>query len=106
MLIFSLDPRHNMSEQHAGALAGAMGTLGTLACLAHLHRGALGLTDVTAPLSFYIVALGFLINPLRVLHFEGRVWLLKVLVRIALRYWRKKTQKPENHSIAKRKNVS
>ncbi|KAK7793849.1 hypothetical protein R5R35_014133 [Gryllus longicercus] len=82
VLIFELDPRSHLSEQHLMELAAIFGVVWTLSLLAFLYSEALAIPPYVNPLALNAIMFLFLINPFHVFRHEARFWTLKVLARI------------------------
>ena len=82
VLIFELDPRNHLSEQHLMELAAIFGVVWTLSLLSFLYSSALSIQPFVNPFALTIIMIVFLINPLRVFRHEARFWLLKILVSL------------------------
>uniref|UniRef100_A0A8D8ZHH5 Xenotropic and polytropic retrovirus receptor 1 homolog n=1 Tax=Cacopsylla melanoneura TaxID=428564 RepID=A0A8D8ZHH5_9HEMI len=84
VLIFELNPRSHLSEQHIMELAAMLGVVWTLAVLAFLFSGTLGIPPYTTPLFLIIIMTIFLFNPTKTLYYEARFWTLKILTRVLM----------------------
>ncbi|XP_064457548.1 solute carrier family 53 member 1-like [Ornithodoros turicata] len=82
VLIFELDPRNHLSEQHLMEMAAIFGVLWALSVLAFLYSGPLAIPTYANPLALLLLMLLFLVNPLRTMRHQARFWLLRVLGRI------------------------
>lgn len=82
VLIFELDPRNHLSEQHLMELAAIFGVVWTLSLLSFLYSAALSIQPFVNPFALTLIMIVFLINPLRVFRHEARFWLLKILVSL------------------------
>ncbi|XP_022670027.1 xenotropic and polytropic retrovirus receptor 1-like isoform X3 [Varroa destructor] len=82
VLIFELDPRNHLSEQHLMEMAAIFGVLWTLSVLAFLYARPLGIPTYANPLALVLFMLLFLLNPTHTLRHNARFWLLRVLCRI------------------------
>lgn len=82
VLIFELDPRNHLSEQHLMELAAVLGVVWTLSFLSFLYSATLSIPPFVNPLALVILMLAFLLNPLRIFRHEARFWLLRIIVRI------------------------
>lgn len=80
VLIFELDPRNHLSEQHLMELAAVLGVVWTLSLLSFLFSASLSIPPYVNPLALVILMLAFLFNPLRVFRHEARFWLLRIMV--------------------------
>ncbi|KAM7347488.1 solute carrier family 53 member 1-like [Cochliomyia hominivorax] len=82
VLIFELDPRNHLSEQHLMELAAIFGVIWTLSMLSFLYSSSLSIPAFINPLTLTIVMVAFLINPFHVLHHDARFWLLRISGRM------------------------
>lgn len=82
VLIFELDPRNHLSEQHLMELAAVLGVIWTLSLLSFLYSASLSIPPYVNPLVLVCIMVVFLINPLKIFHHEARLWLLKIIVSI------------------------
>ncbi|KAI9556155.1 Xenotropic and polytropic retrovirus receptor 1-like protein [Daphnia sinensis] len=81
VLIFELDPRHHLTEQHLLELASVLGVLWTLSVLAFLYSKFLGIPPYVNPLALAVTMVLFLLNPTRTFVHEARFWFLRKLGR-------------------------
>lgn len=84
VLIFELDPRNHLSEQHLMELAAIFGVIWTLSMLSFLYSASLSIPAFINPLTLTIIMVVFLANPFHVLHHDARFWLLRISVRYIL----------------------
>ncbi|XP_058445291.1 solute carrier family 53 member 1 [Malaya genurostris] len=82
VLIFELDPRNHLSEQHLMELAAVLGVVWTLSLLSFLYSASLSIPPYVNPLALTVVMIAFLINPLKVFRYEARFWLLRIIGRM------------------------
>lgn len=102
VLIFELDPRNHLSEQHLMEMAAILGVVWTLSLLrfvwymiaidtkindlfsyfSFLYSASLSIPPYVNPLALTIVMIVFLINPFKVFRYEARFWLLKTIGRM------------------------
>ncbi|XP_012279518.1 xenotropic and polytropic retrovirus receptor 1 isoform X3 [Orussus abietinus] len=82
VLIFELDPRNHLSEQHIIEMASVFGLVWSLSILGFLYSETLGVPPFAQPVIFYTLVALFLFNPTRTLKHEARFWALSVLGRI------------------------
>ncbi|XP_075157386.1 solute carrier family 53 member 1-like [Haematobia irritans] len=82
VLIFELDPRNHLSEQHLMELAAIFGVIWTLSMLSYLYSASLSIPAFINPLTLTIIMVVFLINPFHVLHHDARFWLLRISGRM------------------------
>lgn len=81
VLIFELDPRNHLSEQHLMELAAIFGVIWALSLLAFLYSYSLSIPPFINPLMLTVIMFLFLINPIKVFRHEARFWLMRVMVR-------------------------
>jgi len=81
VLIFELDPRHHLTEQHLLELAAILGVLWTLSILAFLYSKFLGIPSYVNPLALAVTMFLFLVNPTKTFVHEARFWFLRTLGR-------------------------
>ncbi|XP_075229143.1 solute carrier family 53 member 1 isoform X2 [Lycorma delicatula] len=82
VLIFELDPRNHLSEQHLMEMAAILGVIWTLSLLSFLYSASLSIPPYVNPLSLLIIMGVFTINPLKTFRHEARFWLLKIIGRM------------------------
>lgn len=82
VLIFELDPRNHLSEQHLMELSAIFGVIWTLSILSFLYSPMLSIPQFVNPLTLSFIMFIFLINPLKVFRHEARFWLLRTTGRI------------------------
>jgi len=82
VLIFELDPRDHLTHQELLELAGIFAVIWSLSVLSYLFSPNLNIPVFANPLCLVGFCLLFLINPIRVMHFKARRWLLRILFRI------------------------
>lgn len=80
VLIFELDPRNHLSEQHLMELAAVLGVVWTLSLLSFLYSASLGVPPYVNPLVLVCIMLAFLFNPFKIFRHEARFWLLRICV--------------------------
>lgn len=80
VLIFELDPRNHLSEQHLMELAAVLGVVWTLSLLMFIFSESLSIPPYIHPLALAILMFLFLINPFKFFRHEARFWLLRVSV--------------------------
>jgi len=81
VLIFELDPRNHLTEQHLLELAAILGVLWTLSVLAFLYSKFLGIPSYVNPLALAVTMMLFLLNPTKTFVHEARFWFLRTLGR-------------------------
>lgn len=84
VLIFELDPRNHLSEQHLMELAGLLGVIWTLCLLGFLYSNSLSIPPFSIPFALVCVMLTFLFNPLKLYRYEARFWLLRISWRMII----------------------
>ncbi|XP_069183352.1 solute carrier family 53 member 1 isoform X2 [Procambarus clarkii] len=82
VLIFEIDPRNHLTEQHLIEIAAIFGVIWALSVLGFLYAEALSIPSYTVPLALLCFMMLFLLNPTRTFHHEARFWLLKKLGRV------------------------
>ncbi|XP_072934324.1 solute carrier family 53 member 1 isoform X2 [Epargyreus clarus] len=82
VLIFELDPRKHLSEQHLMELAAIFGVVWALSILSFIYSASLSIPPFVNPLALVIIMLVFLMNPLKVFRHEARFWFLRICGRI------------------------
>uniref|UniRef100_A0A0A9YJX7 Xenotropic and polytropic retrovirus receptor 1 n=1 Tax=Lygus hesperus TaxID=30085 RepID=A0A0A9YJX7_LYGHE len=82
VLIFELDPRHHLSEQHIMEMAAIFAVMWTLSVLAFIYSDFLGIPAFVNPLALTLIMLAFLFNPTKTLRHEARFWTLRIMGRI------------------------
>ncbi|XP_043285941.1 xenotropic and polytropic retrovirus receptor 1 homolog isoform X2 [Venturia canescens] len=84
VLIFELDPRNHLSEQHIMELAAVLGVVWTLSLLSFLYSASLSIPPYVNPLVLVCIMLAFLFNPFRIFRHEARFWLLRISWRMII----------------------
>ncbi|XP_055603865.1 xenotropic and polytropic retrovirus receptor 1 [Uranotaenia lowii] len=84
VLIFELDPRNHLSEQHIMELASIFGVIWALSVLAYLYSESLSIPAYFSPLALYLLMAAFLLNPLKIFRHEARFWTIKIISRIMM----------------------
>jgi xenotropic and polytropic retrovirus receptor 1 len=82
VLIFELDPRNHLSEQHLMELASIFGVVWSVSILSFLYSNSLSIPPFVNPLALTIIMIIFLCNPLKVFRWEARFWLLRTVVSL------------------------
>jgi xenotropic and polytropic retrovirus receptor 1 len=82
VLIFELDPRNHLSEQHLMELAGIFGVIWAISVLSFLYSNSLSIPPFINPLSLIFVMVLFVCNPFKVFRWEARFWLMRTTVSI------------------------
>ncbi|KAJ8668179.1 hypothetical protein QAD02_009842 [Eretmocerus hayati] len=84
VLIFELDPRNHLSEQHLMELAAVLGVVWTLSLLSFLYSQSLSIPPYVNPLALVVIMTAFLLNPFKVFRHEARFWLLRICWRVII----------------------
>ncbi|XP_074654237.1 solute carrier family 53 member 1-like isoform X5 [Tubulanus polymorphus] len=82
VLIFEIDPRNHLSHQELLEMAGFFGVIWGLSVIGYLFSSLIHIPVFANPLAlvaFYVI---YLLNPIKILHYKARFWLLRVLFRI------------------------
>ncbi|XP_004933050.1 xenotropic and polytropic retrovirus receptor 1 [Bombyx mandarina] len=82
VLIFELDPRNHLSEQHLMELAAIFGVVWALSILSFIYSASLSIPPFVNPLALVVIMLAFLMNPFKVFRHEARFWFLRICGRI------------------------
>ncbi|XP_032595537.1 xenotropic and polytropic retrovirus receptor 1 homolog isoform X2 [Drosophila grimshawi] len=83
VLIFNVDLRRHMPATSFLEVAGGMGYLCALTMLLFLHHNEFGVDDpYPFPLVCLLLPLAILINPVRIMNYSARVWMLRCLGRV------------------------
>lgn len=77
VLIFELDPRNHLSEQHIMEMASIFGVVWALSVLCFLYSDALSIPPYVNPLLLYSLMGAFLLNPTKTFRHEARFWTVK-----------------------------
>ncbi|KAF5273321.1 hypothetical protein FQR65_LT04743 [Abscondita terminalis] len=80
VLIFELDPRNHLSEQHLMEMSAIFGVIWTLSLLSFLYSSSLNIPPYLNPLALTIIMIAFILNPFKVLRHEARFWFLRICV--------------------------
>jgi hypothetical protein len=80
VLIFELDPRNHLSEQHLMELAAIFGVVWTLSLLSFLYSASLSIPPYVNPLALTVIMILFVINPLKVFRHDARFWFVRICV--------------------------
>ena len=84
VLIFEIDPRNHMSEQHIMELGAIFGVIWTICVLGFLYSDALSIPAYSSPIMLYTLMAVFLFNPTKTFRHEARFWAIRVLSRVVL----------------------
>lgn len=84
MLIFEIDPRNHLSEQHIMEFGACFGVIWTLCVLSFQYSDALSIPTYASPITLYLLMALFLFNPTKTFRHEARFWTIRVLWRIFL----------------------
>lgn len=82
VLIFELDPRNHLSEQHLMELAAIFGVVWALSLLSFLYSASLSIPPYVNPLGLVLIMIAFIANPLKVFRHDARFWFLRICVCI------------------------
>ncbi|XP_076264650.1 solute carrier family 53 member 1-like isoform X2 [Rhynchophorus ferrugineus] len=82
VLIFEMDPRNHLSEQHIIEMAAIFGVMWSVSVLSFLYSDQLGVPAYVHPLALIVMMLAFILNPTKTFHYEARFWALKVLGKV------------------------
>lgn len=82
VLIFEMDPRNHLSEQHIIELAAVFGVVWCLSMLSFLYSDELSIPAYANPLVLIVLMFAFLLNPTKTFRHEARFWTLRVLVSL------------------------
>lgn len=80
VLIFELDPRDHLSEQHLIEIATIFSVFWSLSVICYLYSDKLGIPAHVNPLVLVVGMVLFLANPTPTLRPHARFWLIRVLV--------------------------
>ena len=80
VLIFELDPRDHISEQHLFEISFMFFVIWSLSMLGFIYSPIMKLNPNLFPLVNVILFLIFLFNPTKTLNYSARYWLIRVLV--------------------------
>lgn len=83
VLIFEMDPRNHVSEQHVIEMASIFGVIWSISFLLFLYSPQLSIPAYINPLVLIVMMFLFLVNPFKVMRHEARFWALRVLVCIS-----------------------
>lgn len=84
VLIFEIDPRNHLSEQHIMEFGACFGVIWTLCVLSFQYNDALSIPAFASPITLYLLMALFLFNPTKTFRHEARFWTIRVLWRIFL----------------------
>jgi hypothetical protein len=82
VLIFEMDPRNHLSEQHIIEMAAIFGVIWSISVLSFLYSSELSIPAYVNPFVLVLLMLAFLFNPTKTFRHEARFWALRVLVGI------------------------
>lgn len=82
VLVFELDPRNHLTEQHVMEIAALFGVVWCISLLCFFYSEVLSIPAYACPLILYILMFGFLMNPLKVCRHEARFWTIRILIRV------------------------
>lgn len=84
VLIFEMDPRNHLSEQHIIEIGAVFGVIWCISVLSFLYSDQLSIPAYINPLVLMAVMLLFVLNPTKTFRHEARFWALRVMVCILL----------------------
>lgn len=84
VLIFELDPRNHLSEQHLIELAAIFGVGWTLSVLSFLRSADISIPNYVGPLGLLLILVLYITNPIKTFRYEARFWLMRVVVKVFL----------------------
>ncbi|XP_019866102.1 xenotropic and polytropic retrovirus receptor 1 [Aethina tumida] len=84
VLIFEMDPRNHLSEQHIIEMASVFGVIWSISVLSFLFSDELSIPAYINPLALLVVMLAFIINPTKTFRHEARFWALRVLGKVLM----------------------
>jgi hypothetical protein len=82
VLIFELDPRNHLSEQHIFEIAAIFGAIWCISVLCFLNSATLSIPVYVSPVVLYILLVIFLLNPIKIFRHEARFWTIRILKRV------------------------
>uniref|UniRef100_A0A6P7H7M7 Xenotropic and polytropic retrovirus receptor 1 homolog n=1 Tax=Diabrotica virgifera virgifera TaxID=50390 RepID=A0A6P7H7M7_DIAVI len=82
VLIFEMDPRNHLSEQHIIEMAAIFGVIWSISILTFLYSEQLTIPAYANPLALMIIMFVFILNPTKTFRHEARFWALRVIVSI------------------------
>lgn len=80
VLIFEMDPRNHLSEQHVIEMATIFGVIWALSVLSFLYSSALSIPAYVNPIILFVVMTAFMFNPTKTFRHEARFWTLRIIV--------------------------
>lgn len=84
VLIFELDPRDHLSDQHLIEIASIFSVFWSLSVICYLYSDLFSLPAVVHPLILVLGMIIFLFNPTPTFHRNARFWLIRIFVSRAL----------------------
>ncbi|XP_060520077.1 solute carrier family 53 member 1-like isoform X2 [Cylas formicarius] len=84
VLIFEMDPRNHLSEQHIIEMASIFGVMWSVSVLSFLYSDQLGVPAYVHPLVLIVLMVLFILNPTKTFRHEARFWALRVLGKVFL----------------------
>lgn len=81
VLIFELDPRDHISEQHLFEVGLLFANIWVLCILGYLFAPHTNINPNIFPLANVAIYIALLVNPTKTMKHQARFWLLRVLVR-------------------------
>ncbi|XP_060535438.1 solute carrier family 53 member 1-like [Cylas formicarius] len=82
VLIFELDPRNHLSEQHLMEMAAILGVVWSMSLLSFMYSSSLSVPQYVNPLGLVLIMFAFVVNPLKMFRYEARFWFLRLCGRM------------------------
>ncbi|XP_072379362.1 solute carrier family 53 member 1-like [Diabrotica undecimpunctata] len=82
VLIFEMDPRNHLSEQHIIEMAAIFGVIWSISILTFLYSEQLTIPAYANPLALMVIMFVFILNPTRTFRHEARFWALRVIGKV------------------------
>jgi len=82
VLIFELDPRDHLSDQHLIEIASVFSVFWSLSVICYLYSDLFAVPAVIHPLILVLGMIAFLFNPLPMFRRNARFWLIKIFSRV------------------------
>lgn len=101
VLIFELDPRNHLSEQHLMELAAILGVSWALSVLSFLYSSYISIPPYASPLVLLVLIVAFMLNPVKAFHYDARLWLVKLVVSTFFSFRRREIRKTNLHELTK-----
>ncbi|XP_050311951.1 LOW QUALITY PROTEIN: xenotropic and polytropic retrovirus receptor 1-like [Anthonomus grandis grandis] len=84
VLIFEMDPRNHLSEQHIIEMAAVFGIMWSISVLCFIFSQQIGVPAFVHPLALIVLMVMFVFNPTKTFRHEARFWALRVLGKVIL----------------------